>query len=59
MIQLNIVCEDKKIATSYEDNEIKLVEVAMVIMELEKIKLELLNLEFDKEFELNDNGDDE
>jgi len=52
MIKLIIITKDGKITTQYQDEDIVLNDVALMIRELEKIKKELLELEFEKDFEL-------
>lgn len=47
MISIEIRVKGDKIATNYHDDKITMGEVALVIYELERIKRELMDKEFD------------
>jgi len=48
-----------KIATSYDEEEVRYDEVCMALFEMEKIKASLLEMEFEPELHIEEGGDDE
>lgn len=52
MIKIIIETNGKKVYDSFDEENLTLVEVALVIMRLEEIKKDLLSREFKSEFEI-------
>ena len=52
MIKINLLAKDGKIATDYKDKYVTLNDVSLIIYELERIKQELLEKDFDVDFEV-------
>ena len=51
MIKIQIIAEGEKVADSFSKKNTTLIENAVVIRRLEEIKQELLDIEYDSEFE--------
>ena len=51
MIKIQILAEGEKVADSFSKKDTTLIENAVVIRRLEEIKHELLDIEYDSEFE--------
>ena len=52
MLELRIVAKDNKVSTDYKEDELCLSDVALIVYEFERIKKELLGIEFEELFSL-------
>lgn len=52
MIKINLEARNGKVYTSYDELDITLNDTALIIREMEKIKLDLLEKEWKKELEI-------
>lgn len=57
MIKIQIKCDGNKIITDFKDDDERLIENSLVVRELERIKTELVNKQFDLDFEYRDEGE--
>lgn len=57
MINLWITIRDNKIDTSFQEKELNLSEACMLVYELERIKQDLINRDWNVEFKIEEDGE--
>jgi hypothetical protein len=56
MIEIKIKSKDNKVTTVYDDEDITLSDVSLIIYEFERIKKEFLETKFELDFQVKEGG---